>query len=87
MYYSKSEIKDVAIKPCPFCGNIKLYVTDQKDYEELCEKNGHAMLSIECKVCDTELKMYNIPNNNYWMGVGMLIAKWNTRHGGNKDAD
>jgi len=87
MELSKTEIKNVAHKPCPFCGNTKLYISEQKNYEELCDENGHSMLSIECKVCKMDLKEYDIPNNNYWLGVGLLVGKWNRRNEVKEDAD
>ena len=87
MYHSKTEIKDVAIKPCPFCGSTNLVITEEESFNRLCEENGRSLISIECKICNVEAKLYTIPNNNYWLGVGLMIAKWNTRNGGNKDAD
>lgn len=87
MEISKTEIKNVAHKPCPFCGNTHLIVTDKDSFDELCKENGKSLVDIECNVCNTRMYMYSVPNNNYWLGVGMLIAKWNTRNGGNKNAD
>lgn len=87
MEYSKTEIENVPHKPCPLCGNTKLFVTEQENYESLCKEHGHSLIGIQCRVCDVELKMYNIPNNNYWLGLGMLIGKWNTRNGGGNNAD
>lgn len=84
MEISSEEIKDVVFKPCPFCGGTNLLVTEKKNFDELCEEHGHSMLNLRCRVCDTEMHEYSIPNNNYWMGVGMLIARWNTRNGGNE---
>lgn len=80
-------IENVVHKPCPFCGNTKLFVTAEDRFARLVENHGTAMISLKCSVCDTEMPLYHVPNENYWMGVGMLVGKWNTRNGGNKDAD
>ena len=81
MYHSKTEIKGAVVKGCPFCGNQNLLISEQKDYEKLCRENGSSLLKIVCRVCNTENTLYDIPDNNYWIGVGFLIAKWNTRCG------
>lgn len=83
----KQEIENVAHKPCPFCGNTKLIVTAEDQFARLVEKHGSAMIALKCTVCQAEVPLYNLPNENYWMGVGMLVGKWNTRNGGNKNAD
>ena len=79
MRSSGTEIKDVSIKGCPFCGNKDLEITDEETYNKLCEENGSALIGVECHECATENKVYDIPQNNYWIGVGMIIAKWNVR--------
>lgn len=84
---TKDEIVGVVHKACPFCGNMKLYVTNKKSFDRLCEENGASLVSVKCRVCDTEMSEYSVPNNNYWMGMGMLIGKWNTRNGGNVDGN
>lgn len=81
------EIEFAYVKPCPFCGGTNLEITSDKTYDKLCKENGSSMLSIKCKVCGVELPLYNIPGNNYWMGAGMLLSRWNTRNGGEKNAD
>lgn len=81
-------IENVVHKPCPFCGNTKLFVTAEDRFARLVENHGTAMISLKCSVCDTEMPLYHVPNENYWMGVGMLVGKWNTRNdGGVKNAD
>jgi len=84
---TKEEINGVYHKACPFCGNMKLYVTNKQSYDQLCEEHGLSLVSVECRVCGTEMREYSVPNNNYWMGMGMLIGKWNTRNGGNNDGN
>ena len=79
MYSNGEEIKDVVIKGCPFCGNQNLSITEKQSFDELCEEHGSALMQIECRVCNTVNTMFSIPDNNYWLGVGMLIAKWNAR--------
>lgn len=79
MYHTGVEIKDVVINGCPFCGNQNLRITEKGSYEELCEENGESLMKIECRECDTANFLFNIPDNNYWIGVGLLVAKWNTR--------
>ena len=80
MFHSGTEIQDVAYKPCPFCGGTNLSITEKDSFDNLCEENGSSMISIGCKVCDTEIHLFSVPNNNYWMGAGLIIAKWNTRY-------
>lgn len=79
MLHSGTEIQDVIYKPCPFCGGTNLMITEKDNFDSICDKNGSSMLSIRCAICSSETHMYHIPNNNYWMGVGMIIMKWNTR--------
>lgn len=81
MNHSKTEIKGVIIKGCPFCGNQNLQITDKQWFDELCEEHGKALMQIECRVCDTTKTMYSVPDNNYWIGVGLLVARWNMRCG------
>lgn len=80
MFLTGEEVPNVIYKPCPFCGGTNITISDEKHYNNLCAENGGSMLSIRCSVCDTEVHLYDIPNNNYWMGVGMILAKWNSRH-------
>ena len=87
MFHSKKEIEGVFVKPCPFCGSTNLIVSEEDSYNKLVEENGHSMIDVECAVCKTEVKLYDVPGNNYWIGVGMIIAKWNTRNGGNNDGN
>lgn len=87
MLHSKKEIDGVFVKPCPFCGSTNLIVSEEDSFNSIVKEHGSAMVDVECAVCKTEVKLFNVPGNNYWMGIGMLIAKWNTRNGGNKDAD
>ena len=79
MYHSKTEIKDVIIKGCPFCGNQNLIITEKRNFDKLCEEHGSALMQIQCSVCDTINTLYSVPDNNYWLGVGLMIAKWNAR--------
>lgn len=87
MIYSGKEIENVVFKPCPFCGNTNLIVTEEDSYNKLVSDHGSSMLNLQCKVCDTVMQLFNVPNNNYWMGLGMLISNWNMRKDGDKDAD
>lgn len=83
----KKEIENVSNKACPFCGNDRLFVTAEESFEKLVKEHGSAMIDLRCKVCGMTLPLYNVPNENYWMGVGMLVGKWNTRNGGNNDGN
>ena len=67
------------IKACPFCGNKDLIVSSKSQYDEICAENGSSLVGIKCCKCDTEKKLYDIPDNNYWLGIGMLIGEWNRR--------
>lgn len=78
MYHSGTELKDIVINGCPFCGSKNLTISEKESYERLCEENGSALMQIECK-CGVSNRLYDIPSNNYWIGVGMLVAKWNAR--------
>lgn len=87
MWSSGNEIENVEIKGCPFCGNKELLISEKSSYEELCEKNGSSLIEIECKACNAINRTFGIPNNNYWIGVGMAIAKWNSRGEMNENSD
>lgn len=67
------------IKACPFCGNKELVVSLKSQYEEICEENGSSLIAIKCCKCHVEKKLYDIPDNNYWLGLGILIGEWNQR--------
>ena len=84
---TKEEIVGVVHKACPFCGNSKLYVTNKQSFDNICEEHGSSLVAVECRVCGTEMREYSVPNNNYWMGMGMLIGKWNTRNGGENNGN
>lgn len=76
-----TQMVEVKLKPCPICGrNDRLVISKKDKYEELLEKNGSAMISMECKRCDLELKNYDHYNiNNYAVLRSMLINRWNER--------
>lgn len=84
---NNTEIENVVHKPCPFCGNTKLKVMAENQFVGLVKKYGSAMLTLKCTVCKVEMPLYDVPNENYWMGVGMLVSKWNIRNGGNNDGN
>lgn len=67
------------IKPCPFCGNKDLTISEEDLFNELVNENGNSLLEIECNSCNTVQRLFEIPKNNYWFGVGMLVATWNRR--------
>lgn len=78
---TKEQLIEVGdIKPCPFCGELDdLTITDAGSYGDLVEAHGSSLISINCRKCDLEKKLYRIPGNNYMLGLGILITKWNTR--------
>ena len=78
-FEEKVAVDNPDIKACPFCGNKDLTVTSKNQYDEICAEHGSAMVNIECKKCYMEKKLYDIPDNNYWLGIGMLIGEWNRR--------
>lgn len=77
--YGDEILTDNHIKACPFCGNDRFEITSQEVYEEVCKEHGKSIISIECGKCCAGKKLYEIPKNNYWLGVGMLIGEWNRR--------
>ena len=77
--FDKTLIEVGDVKPCPFCGERDLEITPERMYKSLCEENGSSLIEIECTICDTSMKVFNIPDNNYHMGVGILIERWNRR--------
>lgn len=87
-YFEKSEeplgavqMMPIELEACPFCGKRdRLVITTKKYHTELVEKNGDAMISIECKRCDLELKEFDRMNcNDYDVLRWALIKYWNTR--------
>ena len=68
------------ITPCPFCGmQERLTITDPESYEKLVAENGSSVIVLRCRGCNMELSQHDIPNNNYMMGTGKLIERWNHR--------
>ena len=84
MKHSGTALSEAFIKPCPFCNSTELLISNKEQYEELCAEHGSSLVSIECKGCDTEMRLYSVPENNYWLGIGLLIGKWNRRRGDNE---
>jgi len=79
MEHSGRKVLEGGIKPCPFCGNQDLTISEKDVFHELVNENGSSLLAIECNTCNTVLRLFEIPENNYWFGVGMLVATWNRR--------
>ena len=80
MYDSTKIMSSNSFKACPFCGNDCLEFTNEDKYNELCAEHSYgSMLSIKCEKCHTEKNLFDIPDNNYWLGLGILISEWNRR--------
>ena len=80
MNYNNNSIEVGEIKPCPFCGTVDgLEISERDSYNELVEEYGTSLIYIECKTCAMEFKLYEVPDNNYDLGVGILITRWNQR--------
>lgn len=78
--YKEKGLEVGKIAPCPFCGTHEhLNITNQEPYEKLVAEHGSSVITLRCKGCDMELSQYDIPNNNYMMGVGKLVERWNHR--------
>lgn len=78
--YSDKGIEVGKVKPCPFCGEVEhIKVTNPETFGELVEEHGHSMITVECKNCDLTLALYDVPDNNYMLGMGRLIERWNHR--------
>lgn len=68
------------VKNCPFCGSSdELRITSRESYDKLVKKHGSSLIEISCRRCDISYRLYNIPDNNYDMGMGIMITKWNNR--------
>ena len=68
------------ILPCPFCGEVdNLVVTNPETFQSLVEENGGSLINITCRRCRLDFKLYDIPDNNYMMGLGRLVERWNHR--------
>lgn len=78
--YKENGLEVGKIEPCPFCGeHERLTITGQESYEKLVAEHGSSVIVLRCKGCDTEFSQHDIPNNNYMMGVGKLVERWNHR--------
>jgi len=78
--YSEKGIEVGKITPCPFCGmQERLTITNPESYERLVAEHGSSVIVLRCKGCDMEFSQHDIPNNNYMMGAGKLIERWNHR--------
>ena len=67
------------LKPCPFCGGIKLKFSDKSSYYGILGEYGSACISMTCEKC--KLYMYEHTNSirNYDKKLEKLINKWNRR--------
>lgn len=78
--YKENGIEVGEIAPCPFCGEHEhLTISDPESYGELVAEHGSSVIVIRCRSCNTELSQHRIPNNNYMLGVGLLLGRWNHR--------
>ena len=78
--YSDKDIEVGNVRPCPFCGmQERLTITDPESYEKLVAEHGSSVIVLRCKGCDMDLSQHDIPGNNYMMGAGKLIERWNHR--------
>lgn len=77
----------VSLKACPFCGNKDMKITDEKFFNELVTDHGSAMMSISCDKCNIEKKLYYVPMQNYWIGVGIITESWNRRDSNGTEKD
>lgn len=79
---TRNEIEMILkFKPCPFCSNNLLYLTDRELFEDMVQKTGSFCISINCEKCD--VIMYVNRQKHYDSGVRQLMEKWNKR--GEKD--
>lgn len=67
------------VKPCPFCGNEELYITDKMDFINLYENHGSATINIECTKCSTMMYEHKYNGRDYRKKVNALLDKWNRR--------
>lgn len=65
--------------PCPFCGGMKLRVTDRSSYYELVGEHGSACVVIRCETCHLDMYEFSTSIKNYEKKVEKLIKKWNRR--------
>ena len=78
--YKANGIEVGEIASCPFCGmQERLTISDPESYEKLVAENGSSVIVLRCRGCNMELSQHSIPNNNYMLGVGLLLGRWNHR--------
>lgn len=67
------------VKPCPLCGGTNIYIMPREFYYELRGRYGEAMLFVQCKDCDLELKEFTFDVKGYDARRLLLLRKWNRR--------
>lgn len=86
---ASSERVTEQIKSCPLCGGKNIFILEKDTYEELIKENGDACMTIECADCNTETKVFSFhcQKRDYETMRAAILEKWNTRNGGNDNAD
>lgn len=67
------------LKPCPFCGNTDLVLSEQANYEEQVKEHGSACISANCKKCKVDMYEHTYEFSEYGDRLVLLIQKWNRR--------
>lgn len=72
-------MKEIKLKPCPFCGGEKMNITKRNDFYELQGMYGSVAMKIRCCTCDVEMWEHSRSEHDYRKRVGQAVAKWNRR--------
>ena len=82
--------RDMEWKNCPFCGGLRLDVTEEKFFDEVKEKAGKAAVNVTCFDCRGEMWAFSYEaeengfENVYEDMISYLNKKWNRRPGNKK---
>lgn len=76
---------EVELMPCPFCGGTEFVLTSREDHDALCEENGGACISLDCK-CGLQFYIHHdydgkTPGRgaSYDQKLQILAERWNHR--------
>ena len=68
-----------AFKPCPFCGNKVMHLTEKNLFYDAQAKTGYACISVRCYKCKVDMYEHTYDVTGYYKRVEMLREKWNMR--------
>lgn len=72
-------MKEIKLKPCPFCGGKDMSITKENVFYELQGRYGGAAIKIRCLNCNVEMLEHSRFEHDYRKRVEQAVEKWNRR--------